>query len=121
MAAGHAEINGTFTFAIRISSAYGLEIRKNSERINYKSSGFAYTGGDTYILGSTAGNTVGRMNGDIYSFALFNRVLSDKELRTVEEYFAWRYDAVYDPDREQKLQLEDFTTIDLEDGTPISA
>jgi hypothetical protein len=61
------------------------------------------------------------MNGDIYSLALFNRVLTDKELRTVEEYFAWRYDGVYDPDGNQKLQLEDFATIDLEDGTPISA
>jgi hypothetical protein len=39
----------------------------------------------------------------------------------VEEYFAWRYDGVYDPDRTQFLQLEDFATIDLESGTPITA
>jgi len=120
MALGLAENNGTFTFAIRASTAYGLEIRENGAALDYKSTGFTYTGGDTYILGSAPGGG-GAMNGDIHSFAFFNRALSDKELRTVEEYFAWRYDAVYDPDREQKLQLEDFAIIDLEDGTPISA
>jgi hypothetical protein len=56
------------------------------------------------------------MNGDFHSFAFFNRVLNDKELRTVEEYFAWRYDGVYDPDRVQALQLENFNPIELEDS-----
>jgi len=120
MALGLAENNGTYTLAVRASTSYGLEIRENSVRLDYRSTGFTYTGGDTYILGTAPGGT-GAMNGDIHSFALFNRVLTDKELRTVEEYFAWRYDGVYDPDGNQKLQLEDFATIDLEDGTPISA
>jgi hypothetical protein len=43
VAATRAEVNGTFTFAVRASAAYGLEIRKNSVRIDYKSSGFTYT------------------------------------------------------------------------------
>ncbi len=120
MALGLMENNGTYTMAIRASAAYGLEIRQNSVRLDYKSTGFTYTGGDTYILGTAPGGT-GAMNGDIHSFAFFNRVLSDKELRTVEEYFAWRYDGVYDPDRTQELQLEDFATIDLESGTPLTA
>jgi hypothetical protein len=120
MAPGLMENNGTYTMAIRASAAYGLEIRQNSVRLDYKSTGFTYTGGDTYILGSAPGGS-GAMNGDIHSFAFFNRVLSDKELRTVEEYFAWRYDGVYDPDRLQELQLEDFATIDLESGTPLTA
>ena len=120
MALGLMENNGTYTMAIRASAAYGLEIRQNSVRLDYKSTGFTYTGGDTYILGTAPGGT-GAMNGDIHSFAFFNRVLSDKELRTVEEYFAWRYDGVYDPDRLQELQLEDFATIDLESGTPLTA
>ena len=120
MAVGLMPNNGTFTFAIRASAAYGLEIRQNSIGLDYKSTGFTYTGGDTYTLGTAPGGS-GAMNGDIYSIALFNRVLSDKELRTVEEYFAWRYDGVYDPDRLQELQLEDFASIDLEDGTPITA
>jgi hypothetical protein len=120
MALGLMPNNGTFTFAVRASAAYGLEIRQNSVRLDYKSTGFTYTSGDAYFLGNAPGATA-PMNGDIHSFAFFNRVLSDKELRTVEEYFAWRYDGVYDPDRLQELQLENFATIDLEDGTPITA
>lgn len=115
-----AENNGTFTFAIRCSQAYGLEMRENSVRIGYQASGFTYTAGDTYLLGIAPGS-VGAFNGDIHSFAMFNRVLTDKELRTVEEYFAWRYDGVYDPDRTQLLQLEDFEPIELEDGTDVIA
>jgi hypothetical protein len=120
MAAGLMPFNGTYTMTIRASAAYGLEIRQNGVQLDYKSTGFTYTGGDTYVLGQSSG-AGGQMNGDIYSFAFFDRVLSDKEVRTVEEYFAWRYDGVYDPDRTQFLQFEDFTTIDLEDGTPITA
>lgn len=115
-----AEFNGTFTFAVRASATFGLEVRKNGIRQDYKATGFTYAGGGNWTIGRSGGAT-GFLNGDIHSIALFNRVLSDKELRTVEEYFAWRYDGVYDPDREQKLRLEDFATIDLEDGTPISA
>lgn len=115
-----AEFNGTFTFAVRASAAYGLEVRKNGIQQDYKATGFTYAGGDNWAIGRSGGAT-GFFNGDIHAIALFNRILSDKELRTVEEYFAWRYDGVYDPDRAQKLQLEDFATIDLEDGTPISA
>lgn len=115
-----AEFNGTFTFTVRASNSYGLEVRKNSVRQDYKNSGFTYAGGDSYILGKSGGST-GFFQGDIYSIALFNRILSDKEARTIEEYFAWRYDGVYDPDRLQQLQLEDFATIDLENGTPLTA
>lgn len=114
------ENNGTFTFAVRVSASYGLEVRKNGIRQGYKASGFTYTGGDTFLLGAAPGNN-GPMIGDIYSIALFNRILSDKELRTVEEYFAWRYDGIYDPERTQDLQLEDFAAIQLEDGTNLTA
>jgi hypothetical protein len=113
-----AQFDGTFVFSVRISQSFGLEFRTNGSRTDYKATGFTYTGGDTWIIGRSAAAT-GRLTGDIYSFAVFNRVLSDKEIRTTEEYLAWRYDAVYDPDRTQPLQLEDFATIDLEDGTPI--
>ena len=110
-----SERNGTFTFAIRCSAAFGLEMRENGVSIGYKATGFTYAGGDSYTIGAAPGGT-GAWNGDLHSFALFNRVLSDKELRTVEEYFAWRYDGVYDPDRAQILQLEDFNFIELEDS-----
>lgn len=119
-AAGRMENNGTFTFAFRISQSYGMELRENSVRADYAAAGFTYTGGDTFLIGATAGVNA-PLNGDIHSIALFNRVLSDREVRTVEEYFAWRYDGVYDPSRAQQLQLEDFATIDLESGTPITA
>ena len=111
----NAEFNGTFTFAVRASAAFGLEVRENGIRQDYKATGFTYAGGDNWDLGRSGGAT-GFFNGDIYSIALFNRILSDKELRTVEEYFAWRYDGVYDPDRIQVLQLEDFNSIELEDS-----
>jgi hypothetical protein len=110
--------NGTYVFAIRVSQAFGLEFRVNGLRTDYKSSGFTFAPGNTWNLGRSGGATA-YFNGDIHSFAVFNRVLSDKELRTVEEYLGWRYDAIYDPDRTQQLQLEDFATIDLESGTPI--
>jgi hypothetical protein len=113
-----AQFDGTFVFSVRISQSFGLEFRTNGSRTDYKATGFTYTGGDTWIIGQSAGAT-GRLTGDIYSLAVFNRVLSDKEIRTAEEYLAWRYDAVYDPDRTQPLQLENFATIDLEDDTPI--
>lgn len=113
-----AQSNGTFVFSVRISQSFGLEFRENGSRTDYKATGFTYTGGDTWNIGRSGGVTA-YFTGDIHSFAVFNRVLSDKEIRTVEEYLAWRYDAIYDPDRTQTLQLEDFATIDLEDGTPI--
>ena len=47
----------------------------------------------------------------MYAVAMFNAILSEKELRTMEEYFAWRFDAVYDPDRSQTVELEDETLL----------
>ena len=113
-----AQSNGTFVFGVRISQSFGLEFRTNGSSTDYKATGFTYTGGDTWNLGRS-GSSLGSFRGDIHSFAVFNRVLSDKEIRTVEEYLAWRYDAIYDPDRTQTLQLENFATIDLEDDTPM--
>ena len=107
--------NGTWVMSVRISASYGLEVRINGTRTSYKSTGFTFTGGDTFLIGASPGGA-GFLNGDIHSIALYNRVLTDKELRTVEECFAWRYDGVYDPDRIQVLQLEDFASIELEDS-----
>ena len=47
----------------------------------------------------------------MYAVAMFNAVLSEKELRTMEEYFAWRFDYVFDPDRSQTVELEDETLL----------
>lgn len=113
-----APLHGTFVFSIRISQSFGLEFRTNGSRTDYRATGFTYTGGDTWLLGMSP-NSTGPFFGDLHSFAVFNRVLSDKEIRTVEEYLAWRYDFVYDPDRTQTLQEEISVTINLEDDTPI--
>jgi hypothetical protein len=114
-------LNGTWVMSVRISAAYGLEVRLNGVRQSYKSTGFTYTGGDTFLIGAAPGSAA-FLNGDIHSLALYNRVLTDRELRTIEECFAWRYDGVYDPDRlSQVLQLEDFATIELEDGTTLNS
>jgi hypothetical protein len=114
-------LNGTWVMSVRISAAYGLEVRLNGVRQSYKSTGFTYTGGNTFLIGAAPGSAA-FLNGDIHSLALYNRVLTDRELRTIEECFAWRYDGVYDPDRlSQVLQLEDFATIELEDGTTLNS
>ena len=114
-------LNGTWVMSVRISAAYGLEVRLNGVRQSYKSTGFTYTGGDTFLIGAAPGSGA-FLNGDIHSIALYNRILTDRELRTIEECFAWRYDGVYDPDRlSQVLQLEDFATIELEDGTTLNS
>jgi hypothetical protein len=114
-------LNGTWVMSVRISTAYGLEVRLNGVRQSYKSTGFTYTSGDTFLIGAAPGAT-SFLNGDIHSFALYNRVLTDRELRTIEECFAWRYDGVYDPDRTaQVLQFEDFATIELEDGSVLNS
>ena len=85
--------SGTHTFSIRASQSYGLEVRRGGTRQDYKASGFTYTGGDTWVLGtSTNSNSVGKFfAGEIFAVAVFNKVLGDKEVSTVEEYFTRRY------------------------------
>lgn len=85
--------SGTYTFSVRASQSYGLELRRGGTRQDYRASGFTYTGGDTWVLGnSTNSSSLGKFfNGDIFAVAVFNRVLSDKEVRTVEEYFTARF------------------------------
>jgi hypothetical protein len=80
-------VNGTWVMSVRISASYGLEVRISGVRASYKSTGFTYTGGDTFLIGAAPGSQ-GFLNGDIHSLALYNRVLTDRELRTIEECFA---------------------------------
>jgi hypothetical protein len=85
--------SGTHTFSIRASQSYGLEVRRGGSRQDYKASGFTYTGGDTWLLGSSANlvDAGGFFKGDIFAMAVFNRVLSDKEVNSVEQYFTQRF------------------------------
>lgn len=106
--------NGTFAFGIRASQAYGLEIRSNGQRLDYVApSGFAYQASGEYLLGTAPGGA-GRFGGKVFAVVAFNRVLPDRELRTVEEYCLWRYNSVYNPDATQTLQLEDGSFLQLE-------
>lgn len=111
--------NGTTVFTVRASPSYGLEVRGNGRRIDYiASSGFSYSASGEYLLGTAVGNA-GRLNGSITTLIAFNRVMPDREVRTVEEYCLWRYNSVYDPDKTQLLQLEDGATLELENGNPV--
>lgn len=97
---------GNYYSSIRISQTYGIEFRLNSYAIDYEpSAGFTYDSTGEFIVGRSA-TTAGSFTGDIYAICIFDRILSDQELATIEEYFAWRYDFVYDPSRTQTLELE---------------
>ena len=97
---------GNYYSSIRISQTYGIEFLLNSYAIDYEpSSGFTYDSTGEFIVGRSA-STAGSFTGDIYAICIFDRILSDQELATIEEYFAWRYDFVYDPSRTQTLELE---------------
>jgi len=112
--------NGTYVFTVRASQALGLSVRTNSLETATRSNAFitqtTYAAGDTYVLGANANGSAGFLNGTIFSIALFDQVLTDKELRSLEEYFAWRFDYVFDPDRTQAIELEDGQPLETEGG-----
>jgi hypothetical protein len=113
--------NGTYVFTVQASPEYGIGLRANSAEAGLITNQFTqnvtYSAGDIYILGANANASAGFFSGTIYSMAFFNRILPAKELRSIEEYFAWRYDFVFDPDRTQSLELEDGNTLDTEGGS----
>ena len=110
--------NGTYIWSVRASQAQGISIRTNSlsthTRSNQFTTTFTYDPGTAYVIGANANGSAGFLAGTIYAIAMFNEALSEKELRTMEEYFAWRFDYVFDPDRSQAIELENETTLDTE-------
>jgi hypothetical protein len=97
---------GNYYSSIRISQEFGIEFRLNSYAIDYEpGSGFTYDSTGEFIVGRSA-TTAGTFTGDLYAICIFDRILTDQELATIEEYFAWRFDFVYDPSRTQTLELE---------------
>jgi len=115
--------NGTYVFTVRASQTLGLSFRTNSLETATRSNQFVqqitYAPGDTYVIGANANGAAGFFNGAIFSIALFDTVLTDKELRSLEEYFAWRFDFVYDPDRSQSVELENEQPLETEGGVTI--
>lgn len=103
--------NGTLIFTVQASQQYGIELRINGSRYDFLSNRFTnqftYNAGSEYRLGANANASAGFFTGTMFAFAAFDTLLSTKELRSIEEYFAWRYDFVYDPDRSQPIELED--------------
>jgi hypothetical protein len=112
---GQMPSNGTYIMTVQASQSLGVSFRVNSLQTGAQSNQFVsrvvYDPGGVYVMGANANGSAGFFTGAIYSAAFFNRLLSAKELRSVEEYFAWRFNYVFDPDRSQ--------TVDLEDGNPL--
>lgn len=108
--------NGTYIFTVQASQTLGLTIRSNSALSgaisNERTLQVVYDPGNAYTIGApNRSSTSGFFRGAVYAIALFNRVLTTREVRTMEEYFAWRYDFTYDPSRTQPIELE--TGVDL--------
>lgn len=116
--------NGTYVFTVRASQAFGLEIRSNKVGLDAKSNQFTanitYDPGTIYVMGANANGSSGFFNGSVYAVALFDEVLTQKQLTTVEQYFAWRYDFLFDPDRTQDVELEDETSLTDENDVVIT-
>jgi hypothetical protein len=112
--------NGTYIMTVQASQSFGLSFRANSLQTGIQSNQFTsritYTPNGIYMLGANANALAGFFTGTIYSMAFFNRLLSAKELRSAEEYFAWRLNYVFDPDRSQTIDLEDGNSLDTEGG-----
>jgi hypothetical protein len=112
--------NGTYVFSVQASQSLGITLRTNSietrKRSNQFTANVTYNAGTAYAVGANANGSAGFFAGTMYAVAMFNAILSEKELRTMEEYFAWRFDAVYDPDRSQTVELEDENSLDTEGG-----
>lgn len=111
---------GTYVFSLTASNATGLQLRTNSTVTAAKTNSpvvqIVYSGGTVYTIGANADGSAGFLNGAIYAIALFDQVLSGKELRSIEEYFAWRFDFVFDPDRTQSIELENSLPLETEGG-----
>ena len=112
--------NGTYVFSVTCSQSTGLQMRTNSIVTATKSNSplvqVTYAPGDTYTIGANSNGSAGFLVGAIYAIALFDQVLTGKELRSIEEYFAWRFDFVYDPDRLQSIELENSQPLETEGG-----
>lgn len=112
--------NGTYIWTVQANQSQGISIRTNSLQTGAISNAFStvvtYNAGSAYTIGANANGSAGFFAGTIYAIAMFSDILSTKEVRTLEEYFAWRFDYVYDPDRSQTIELENENSLDTEGG-----
>jgi len=89
---------GTYVFTVTANQASGLQMRTNSVVTATKSNSptvqVTYSPGSRYTIGAastSAGAAGGFMTGTIFAIALFDQVLTGKELQSVEKYFSWRF------------------------------
>lgn len=118
--------NGTFVATVRASTAYGLEFRLEGVRKSFISPpSYTYNNSGNFVIGVS--DSVSRSNafrGSIHALALYNKVLSDEETVSQEEYFRWRYGFVFDPDGspsdfDQLLHTERMAVWLLEDDSQL--
>lgn len=116
--------NGTIVMSVRASSAYGLELRINSQRNSFLPSGsYSYSSSGNFVIGvSDSVSSSNAFRGSIHSIAFFNEVLSDAELSSQEEYMRWRLGSILDPDSAslsftRTLHDERMTALTLEDDS----
>jgi hypothetical protein len=93
-------VNGTFVATVRASSAYGLEMRVNGQRLSFIAPpSYSYSSAGNFVIGvSDSTSRSQAFQGSIHALALFDEVLSDTEVNSMEEYFRWRYGFIFDPD-----------------------
>ena len=89
---------GTYVFTVTANQASGLQMRTNSVVTATKSNSptvqVTYSPGSRYTIGAASTSTGaagGFMTGAIFAIALFDQVLTGKELQSVEKYFSWRF------------------------------
>lgn len=121
-------VNGTLVMSVRASTAYGLELRINGTRQSFVSPGsYVYNSAGNFVIGvSDSVSLSNAFRGSIHSIAFFNKVLTDTELNSQEEYMRWRYGFVFDPDSAplsftQLIHDERTNTFLLEDNSPLEA
>jgi hypothetical protein len=120
--------NGTLVMTVRASTAYGLEVRVNGQRLSFiPPPSYSYSSNGNFVIGvSDAVSRSQAFRGSIHSLALFSEVLSDAETNSTEEYFRWRYGFVFDPDAAaltytKLLHSEQNAIFLLENNSPLEA
>lgn len=93
-------VNGTLVMSVRASTAYGLEVRINGARRDFRTPGtYTYNSSGNYVLGvSDSTSRSNALRGSIHSVAFFNKVLTDAELNSQELYMSWRHGFIYELD-----------------------
>lgn len=120
--------NGTLIASVRASTAYGLEVRLNSIVQSALAPGaYTYSSAGNFVIGvSDLVSLSNAFKGSIHSIAFYNKILSNAELNSQEEYVRWRYGFVFNPEDapfsfSNTLHDERAATFNLEDDSILEA